>query len=75
MHAGRDGLPCLALLLKKKGTSRYVSNGTKRYCKSNSGCRWDLLFEYMRDITILVLSLRVHAMIFVSAIVVAKVVV
>ena len=46
-RAGRDGLPCLALLLKRKGTFRYISNGMKRYCESNCGCRRDLLFEYM----------------------------
>ena len=47
-RAGRDCLPRLVILLKKKGISRYISNGTKRYCESNSGCCRDLIFEYMQ---------------------------
>ena len=46
-RAGRDGLPSLALLLKKKGSSRYASEGMKRYYQCTSECRRVLLFSCM----------------------------
>ena len=50
-RAGRDGLPSLALLITKKGSSKYVNMSMIKYYTCKSECPQDLLFNFMEGYT------------------------
>ncbi len=43
-RAGRNGLPCLATLVKKANTGRQVEKAMTHYAKNQTSCRRDTLF-------------------------------
>ena len=43
-HAGRDGLPAVAILLCAPGATGHVNKGMAEYISNLSNCRKDLLF-------------------------------
>lgn len=46
-RAGRDGLPCQALLIVKKSCLHFVNKDMKIYCQLTTECRRNLLFRNM----------------------------
>ncbi len=48
-RAGRDGLPSLAVFVRKKVSRRYIDNNMAEYLSNTTVCRRDNLFQKFDD--------------------------